>query len=380
MTDALIPSPPMALIAEITHRCPLKCPYCSNPLELVRRGDELSTEAWLDILDEAADLGVLQVHFTGGEPTARDDLRDLVARAEDRGMYTNLITAAVLLDRDGFAELADQGLQHVQISFQAPESDLADCIGGFSGGHERKLQAAKWIGELGMALTINAVMHRGNMDRVGAMIDLALALGAQRLEVANVQYYGWGLLNRNKLLPTRAQLEAMTETVEAARARLKGQLVIDYVVPDYYARRPKACMGGWGQRVMNVMPDGRVLPCHAAETITDLTVERAGERPLADIWRTGDAFTRFRGTAWMPEPCRSCDRREVDWGGCRCQALAVAGRADIADPACELAPDHHLMTEIAEADAGDVLLEFQYRTMSRTLSDQNSVKRRGPES
>ena len=312
---------------------------------------------------EAADLGVLQVHFTGGEPTARSDLADLVARAEARGIYTNLITAAVLLDRTGLARLADSGLQHVQISFQGAEKGGADRIGGFAGGHEKKLQVAHWVDELGLALTVNAVMHRGNVDQVRGMIDLALDLGAQRIEIANVQYYGWGLLNRSKLLPDRSQLSAMTATVEAARESLKGRLAIDYVASDYHARRPKACMGGWGQRVLNVMPDGRVLPCHAAASIPNLTFERVGERPLAEIWRAGEAFERFRGTGWMPEPCRSCDRREIDWGGCRCQAFAITGRAEATDPACDLSPDHHLIVGIAESESVPDPDAYRYRTM-----------------
>ncbi len=358
---------PLAVVCELTHRCPLKCPYCSNPLELVRKAAELSTEAWLDVIDQAADMGVLQLHLTGGEPTARTDLEALVERAEARQLYTNLITAAVTLTRERLGTLADKGLQHVQISFQGAETRLADTIGGFAGGHDKKLQVARWVTELGLPLTLNAVMHRGNMDHAERMFELALELGAQRVEIANVQYYGWGLANRAALLPTRGQLEAVTRTVERARARLKGRLVIDYVVPDYYARRPKACMGGWGQRILNIMPDGRVLPCHAAESIPELTFERVGDRPLIDIWRTSPAFTRFRGTAWMPEPCASCDRREIDWGGCRCQALAVTGRADATDPACELSPDHAVMGALVEREASDRLGSFQYRAMSGAL-------------
>ena len=367
-TPSTTVAPPLAVVAELTHRCPLQCPYCSNPVELIRKAGELSTQAWLDVIDEAADLGVLQLHLTGGEPAARSDLEQLVERAEARELYTNLITAAVTLTRDRLADLADRGLQHVQISFQGAEPELADKIGGYAGGHEKKLRAAGWVTDLGLPLTLNAVMHRGNMDHAERMIELALELGAQRVEIANVQYYGWGLTNRSTLLPTRQQLDAVTAIVEDARVRLKGRLIIDYVVPDYYARRPKSCMGGWGQRILNIMPDGRVLPCHAAGSIPDLTFERVGDRPLADIWRTGSAFNRFRGTAWMPEPCSSCERREIDWGGCRCQALALTGRADAVDPACELSPDHAVMGDLVEREASPVLGTLVYRTMSKSAA------------
>ena len=353
--------PPLALLAELTHRCPLSCPYCSNPLELSRRSAEMSTEEWLGLLDEAAALGVLQVHFSGGEPAARNDLADLVGHAETIGLYTNLITSGVLLDRQRLEDLAAKGLQHVQLSFQGAEPDIADRIGGYPGGHGKKLEVARMVGEIGLPLTVNAVMCRENLHQLDAMIELAVGFGAQRLEVAHVQYYGWGLFNRAALLPTREQLDRATATVEAARERLKGVLVIDYVVPDYYARRPKSCMGGWGQRFLNINPEGRVLPCHAAETIPGLVFERVGDRPLADIWRNGPAFTRFRGTGWMPEPCISCDRREIDWGGCRCQAMAVAGRADVADPACELSPDHDKMLAIAAAEGAGEGAAYVYR-------------------
>jgi len=355
------PQPPLALLAELTHRCPLRCPYCSNPVELSRRGSELDTGAWLGVLDEAAALGVLQVHFSGGEPTARADFDEMVEHAENKRLYTNLITSGVLLDRTRLEGLAAKGLQHVQLSFQGASPETADRIGGYAGGHVKKLEVAAMVSEIGLPLTLNAVMCRENLHQLDDMIELAVQFGAQRLEVANVQYYGWGLLNRNALLPTREQLDRATATVEAARERLKGVLVIDYVVPDYYARRPKSCMGGWAQRFININPEGLVLPCHAAETIPGLEFERIGERSLADIWRDNQAFTRFRGTGWMAEPCVSCDRRELDWGGCRCQAMAVAGRADVTDPACELAPDHDKMLAIAEAEGTARISDYAYR-------------------
>jgi pyrroloquinoline quinone biosynthesis protein E len=354
-------APPLALLAELTHRCPLQCPYCSNPVELERAAGELDTQAWMRVLDEAASLGVLQVHFSGGEPTARKDLEALVTHAADRGLYTNLITAGVLIDAKRMATLVAAGLDHVQLSVQDFEPANADRIGGFAGGHARKLEAARLVREAGLPLTINAVMHRQNLGHLDAIIDLAVALGAGRLEVAHVQYYGWALKNRAALMPTRAQLERATEIVMAARERLKGTLVIDYVVPDYYARRPKSCMGGWGRRFLNVNPAGKVLPCHAAQTIAGLEFDSVLERSLAEIWVDSEAFQRFRGTDWMPEPCRSCDRREIDWGGCRCQAFALTGDAAATDPACALSADHADLVATAERDSAGSTPDFIYR-------------------
>lgn len=349
-TDGRI-APPMGLIAELTHRCPLQCPYCSNPLELVRASQELDTGTWLRVLDEAADLGVLQIGFSGGEPTARKDLPQLIERAHGRGMYCNLITSAVLLDDALFARLVEAGVDHVQISFQDVEAVSADRIGGLPGGFRLKVAAARRVTAAHLPLTLNFVIQRGNMERVPEMIQMGLDFGAQRIEIANVQYYGWGLANRAALLPTRAQLESATAQVEVARNRLKGRMVIDYVVPDYYARRPKACMGGWARRFINVSPAGKALPCHAAETLPGFDFPNVRDHSLAEIWNRSAAFARYRGTDWMPEPCRSCERREIDWGGCRCQAFALTGEAGRTDPACEKSPDHAVMqAAVAESE------------------------------
>ncbi len=353
--------PPVALHAELTHRCPLQCPYCSNPLALEPAAGELDAAVWARVLDEAADLGVLQVHFSGGEPCARRDLEDLVAHATKAGLYVNLITSAYTLDRARLERLAAAGLKHVQISFQDVAAEEADQVAGTPEAHARKLAVAGHVVDLGLALTVNAVIQRRNIDRVDAFIDLALALRAGRIEIANVQYYGWALRNRAALMPTREQLMVMDGRVRARLPELKGRLVVDYVVPDYYARRPKACMGGWGRRFMNVSPSGKVLPCHAAETIPGMTFETVHDRSLAEIWRDSPAFVRYRGTDWMPDPCRSCDQRESDWGGCRCQALAIAGDADAADPACELSAHHGAMVALAETDARRTDAPFVYR-------------------
>lgn len=359
--------PPMGLIAEITHRCPLQCPYCSNPLELERAGTELDTATWLRVLDEAAALGVLQMHFTGGEPTARKDLPDLVRRASQQQMYTNIITSGMMLDERMMATLLDAGIDHIQLSFQDVEAGNADRIAGLRGSHAKKLKVAQLIKSAGLPLTANFVVHRQNLQNLPGMLALAEELEASRTEIAHVQYYGWGLRNRDALLPSRAQLEAATEEVEAARERLKGRMVIDYVVPDYYARRPKACMGGWARRFINISPSGKAMPCHAAETLPGFVFPSVRDTSLGEIWANDPAFRRFRGTDWMPEPCRSCDRREIDWGGCRCQAFAITGNAARTDPACSLSPDHALMEAVVEARSGEPP-EFAYRRIGASTA------------
>jgi pyrroloquinoline quinone biosynthesis protein E len=357
-------APPLAILAELTHRCPLQCAYCSNPLELAAAREELSTEVWQRVIDEAAALGALQIHFSGGEPAARRDLEQLVRHAAAAGLYSNLITSGVSLNRQRLAGLVEAGLDHIQLSFQDSEAETAERIGNYRGAQARKLAFAGWVRESGLPLTVNAVVHRQNLDHLEDLLALALTLGASRIEIAHVQYYGWALLNRRELMPTRSQLETANRIVAAARQRLSGRLVIDYVPPDYYAQRPKACMGGWGRRFLNISPSGHVLPCHAAETIPDMHFESVADRPLAEIWRDSAAFQRFRGTEWMPEPCRSCDRREIDWGGCRCQALALAGDAAATDPACALSPHHAALAAAAERESAAPAPDFVYRRMT----------------
>ncbi len=350
--NAPVLEPPLALLAELTHRCPLACPYCANPLELERTASELDTATWLRVLHEAAALGVLQVHFSGGEPTARRDLLDLVAGAAKAGLYSNLITSGIGLTEAALGRLADAGLDHVQLSFQDAESVSADRIGGYRGGHARKLEVARHIRAAGLPLTANFVVHRQNLARLPDMLALGEQIGASRIEIAHVQYYGWGLVNRAALMPSLAQLEAANAAVEQARHDLYGRITIDYVVPDYHAARPKACMGGWGRRIINITPAGLALPCHAAETLPGFHFPSVRMTGLAAIWRDDPGFRRFRGTSWMPEPCASCDRREIDWGGCRCQAFALTGDAAATDPACALSPDHALMADAVNAASG----------------------------
>ncbi|HET6619985.1 MAG TPA: pyrroloquinoline quinone biosynthesis protein PqqE [Dongiaceae bacterium] len=356
--------PPLAALLELTHRCPLQCPYCSNPLELERAKGELSTAEWMRVLDEAAELGVLQVHFSGGEPAVRRDLPDLVAHARRAGLYSNLITSGVTLDEPRVARLAQAGLDHVQLSMQDVDHQTAAHIANYPGVQGKKLAFARMVRAAGLPLTINAVVNRHNVVRVERMIDLAVALGAARVEVAHVQYYGWAIRNRAALMPTLEQVQEATARVEAARERLRGSIVIDYVLPDYYARQPKACMGGWGRQFLNITPSGEVLPCHAAQTISGLAFESVRHKALAEIWAASEAFERFRGTGWMPEPCRSCDQREVDWGGCRCQALAITGTAVAADPACALSERHGTLRALADSASSEPAPAFTYRRMA----------------
>ena len=355
--------PPLALLAELTHRCPLRCPYCSNPVALERAAGELTEEEWRRVLGEAAALGVLQVHFSGGEPMARRDLLALIASASDHGLYSNLITSGALGGEREISAFAAAGLKHVQLSFQDFTPANNDRIAGLAGAHARKTKFAAAVRAAGLPLTVNMVVHRQNLGGVPEMIDMALALGARRIEIAHVQYYAWALANRDALLPSRRQLDDATRIVEAARVKLKGVLAIDYVVPDYHGVRPKSCMNGWGRQFLNVTPSGKAVPCHAAESLPGITFPSVRESSLSDIWYRSDAFNRFRGTDWMAEPCRSCDRREIDWGGCRCQAFLLAGDAGRADPVCALSPDHGVI-ETALQQAESAPGPFVYRHYS----------------
>jgi len=338
---------PFGLLAELTYGCPLHCPYCSNPLDLGAYRDELTTAEWQRVLADARELGVLQLHLSGGEPLLRRDLAEIVRTASELGQYTNLITSGLGLTPRRAGQLRTAGLDHVQISVQAHEAALSDRLAG-TPSFERKLSAARLVKQLGWPLTLNVVLHRQNLDRVDRILDLAEELGADRVELANTQYYGWALHNRAGLLPSRVQVERAEVLVRAARERLAGRMEIIYVLPDYYSRYPKPCMGGWGRRQLTVIPNGDVLPCPTAHM---LPLPRASvrEHSLAWIWERSPLFQRFRGTDWMPEPCRSCDRRELDFGGCRCQAFQLTGDGGRTDPVCHLAPDHGIVAEAVHA-------------------------------
>jgi pyrroloquinoline quinone biosynthesis protein E len=362
LSDAKAEVPaPLGLLAELTHRCPLACPYCSNPLTFDDRADELDVATWARVFREAAAMGVLQIHLSGGEPASRRDLVDIAAAAHDAGLYTNLITSAIGLDRPRLARLKEVGLDHVQLSLQDVYAESADRIAGYPGAHVRKLAFAQTVRELEFALTVNTVIHRANIDRVADLVEMAASLGAGRVEIAHAQYYGWALRNRQALMPTREQVTHAMQEMESIRPRYQGRLVIDLVVPDYYARRPKACMGGWARRSLNVTPSGRVLPCHAAESIPGLQFWSVRDHSLQDIWRRSPAFQAFRGTDWMREPCRSCEMRDIDNGGCRCQAMAITGDAAATDPACELSPHHARLRALADREAMEADETYVYR-------------------
>ena len=370
----MIPNP-LALIAELTHRCPLHCVYCSNPLQLAGTESELSTEQWTNVFRQSGKLGMLHAHFTGGEPLARQDLTELIAAARAAGLYTNLITSGVGLGEQRLAALVAAGLDHIQISFQDSREDSANWIAG-TNAHAHKLELSHMIRRRGdgkrLAFTVNLVVHRQNLDHLEEMIAFIEQLNPDRVEIAHTQYYGWALANRTALMPTRAQIDAAVEIVAAAEKRMAGRVRIDSVVPDYYAKYPKACMGGWGRRLMLINPAGTVLPCHAAEVIPGMAFENVREKTLEWIWRESTSFCRFRGEDWMPEPCRSCDRRTEDFGGCRCQAFLLAADATVTDPACSLAPAHGIV-EAAVREANSDTAVAQAKTASSFVQLQRDT-------
>jgi pyrroloquinoline quinone biosynthesis protein E len=351
---------PLSLLCELTYRCNLQCPYCYNPLNLGAYRDELDVASWQRVVGEASDLGVLQIHVSGGEPTLVPDAAlAVVEAAAARGLYTNLITQGTFLDDALLERFVTAGLDHVQISIQAPEAELADRIAG-TRVHEKKLEAIDRVMLRNVAFTLNCVLHRANHDRIEATIALAERLGVRRLELANTQFYGWAYKNRAWLMPTREQVRHGEAVVAEARERLRGKMEIVYVLPDYFEELPKPCMHGWGNAFMTVTPNGTVLPCPAAAAITTLTFDNVRDRALRDIWESSESFVAYRGTGWMPQPCRTCDRREIDFGGCRCQAFAVLGDAGLTDPACAKSPHHARMLDAVAASPSP---EFTPRRM-----------------
>ncbi|QTL04730.1 pyrroloquinoline quinone biosynthesis protein PqqE [Aquabacter sp. L1I39] len=354
-------APPLGLLAELTHRCPLGCPYCSNPQALTPKADELDTEAWCRVLGEAADLGVIHVHLSGGEPAARPDLVPLISQCTRLGLYSNLITSAVGLTAARVAQLSDAGLDHVQISVQAADAARADAIAGYDGAFARKREIAAHVVAAGLPLTVNAVLHRANLDQMEGLITLAVEMGARRVELAHAQYYGWALLNRPALQAEAGAAGDAIAIAETLRERFAGVIVVDHVLPDYHATYPKACMGGWGRRILNITPSGRALPCHAAETLPGLDFWSVTDHSLSDIWHHSPAFNAFRGTHWMEEPCRSCPRKEVDFGGCRCQAMALSGRPQATDPVCRYAPDRAKVDAALAREAGQAPAPYRFR-------------------
>lgn len=348
--NASVPGP-LALIAELTHRCPLHCVYCSNPRELTRRAGELPASVWARVLSEAAELGVLQADFTGGEPLARPDLAEMIRAARQAGLYASLITSGLPLDQRRLEEIVRAGLDHLQLSFQGAEEESASVFSG-THSHAQKLRVAEWVQRHRIGLTLNFVVHRGNLHQLPEMLELAEQIGPQKVEFAHVQYYGWAFANRGRLLPTREQLDRSLAILKLAEERLRGRIRVEFVVPDYYSKFPKACMGGWGRKAMLVAPGGDVLPCHAANVIPGMRFENVQLRTLRQIWEESEAFRKFRGEGWMQEPCRSCDRRTVDFGGCRCQAFLLTADAEATDPVCSLSPRRGVVDAIvADVDA-----------------------------
>ncbi|MEV6907297.1 pyrroloquinoline quinone biosynthesis protein PqqE [Amycolatopsis sp. NPDC051071] len=330
-------APPLGMLAELTHRCPLHCPYCSNPVELITRDGELSTEEWLSVLSQARELGVLQVHMSGGEPLARPDLPILVEHATKLGCYANLVTSGLGLTESRLDDLVERGIAHIQLSVQGATAQRADLLAG-ARAHDRKLVVAELIRKAGLPLSVNVVLHRRNHDQLAGIIALAEEMGADRLELANTQYYGWALRNRDALMPTREQLAEAEPIVRAATERLRGTMEIIYVVADYYEPYPKPCMYGWGARQLTVAPDGSVLPCPASTAIETLEFDNVRDKPLAWIWYESASFNAYRGEDWMSDTCRTCDRRSLDFGGCRCQAFQLTGDAAATDPVCSRSP------------------------------------------
>ncbi|MGA4838665.1 pyrroloquinoline quinone biosynthesis protein PqqE [Streptomyces sp. G45] len=348
---APVPDPPWALLAELTHACPLRCAYCSNPVKLVGRSGELTGDEWADVLAQAADLGVVQTHLSGGEPLLRRDLTRIVAAADGAGIHTQLVTSGVGLHADRLAELVAAGLRSVQLSVQHTDPARALEIAG-ARAFDAKRRAAELVRAAGLPLGLNAVLHRANLDALDDLVELGLAWGADRVELANTQFYGWALRNRAALLPDPGQVARARAAVERWRRRLAGRMELVWVLPDYVDAVAKPCMGGWGAVSLTVAPDGSALPCPAAADLLGPAAPNVRDHRLAWIWRESEAFNRYRGEAWMPEPCRSCELRAVDFGGCRCQAHALTGDAARTDPVCRRSPDHGTVRALVDAARG----------------------------
>ena len=366
-------SNPMWLLAELTYACPLQCPYCSNPVEFARTGAELDTDDWLRVLRQARALGAVQLGFSGGEPLARRDLDTLIGEAHKLGYYTNLITSGLGMDADRVARFRQLGLDHIQLSFQAGERALNDLVAGTE-AFDHKLAMARAVKANGFPMVLCFVLYRENIDQMSHILDMAAELEADQVELANTQYYGWAVPNRDRLLPTREQLKRAEAVAHEYQERYRGRMKILYVVPDYYENRPKACMNGWGKIFLTVTPDGTALPCQAARQLPGLEFPNVKDHDVAWIWRESPGFNRFRGYDWMKEPCRSCPEREKDFGGCRCQAYLLTGDPANADPVCDLSPHHDVVLKaIDAAEAGsqaDSRKPFVYRNPrnSRELS------------
>lgn len=364
------PGPPLWLLMELTYRCPLHCVFCYNPTNFAVLDRELTTEDWLRVLREARALGAVQLGLSGGEPLARDDLEAIVAHAHELGFYTNLITSGIGLNETRIKALKQAGLDHIQLSFQDSTREMNDFLSS-TRTFDLKAKAAALIKQYGYPMVLNVVLHRLNIDHAEQILDMAERLGADYVELANTQYYGWALLNRERLLPSREQVRRAEDTTRKFRLKPGQRMRIYFVVPDYFETRPKPCMNGLGSVFLTIAPDGTALPCHAARTLPGLTFPNVREASVEWIWRDSPSFNRYRGDAWMKEPCRSCPDKTKDFGGCRCQAYLLTGDAANADPVCALSPHHHLVTEaVARADA--------LRTEASSLAEEKPLLFRDP--
>lgn len=366
---------PLWLLAELTYRCPLQCPYCSNPLDIARYSNELSTDDWLRVLRQAREMGAMQLGLSGGEPLVRKDLEEIVGEARTLGYYSNLITSGVGMDEARVAGLKERGLDHIQISFQASDEDLNNFLGGTQ-SFQHKVEMARAVKSQGYPMVLNIVLHRQNIEQIEDIIRMTIELKADFVELASTQYYGWSKLNLDALLPTRDQLRRAEQIAVDYQARMKDQMKIIYVVPDYFESTPKACMNGWGSIFLTIAPDGSALPCHAATTLPGLQFPNVRDYSIDAIWNESDAFNKFRGLDWMKEPCRSCPDKTKDFGGCRCQAYMLAGDAAAADPVCGKSPHHAaLVAEVdriesaSDSEAQAIPLVFRNMKNSKSLSE-----------
>lgn len=368
------PGPPLWLLAELTYRCPLQCPYCSNPLDFAKQGKELTTGQWIEVFRQARQVGAAQLGFSGGEPLVRQDLAELIKAARDLGYYTNLITSGIGLTEKRIAEFSEAGLDHIQISFQAADEEVNNMLAGSKKAFAHKLAMARAVKAHGYPMVLNFVTHRHNIDRIERIIDLCLELEADFVELATCQFYGWAELNRVGLLPTKAQLQNAERITNQYRARLEAQnhpCKLIFVTPDYYEERPKACMNGWANLFLDITPDGTALPCHSARQLP-VQFPNVLEHSISHIWNESFGFNRFRGDAWMPEPCRSCDEKDKDFGGCRCQAFMLTGDASNADPVCSKSAHHGIIlaarAEAEQAAAGMQALTMRNEKASRLIA------------
>lgn len=366
-------SPPLWLLAELTYRCPLQCPYCSNPVDFAKSGTELTTEQWIEVFRQAREMGAAQLGFSGGEPLVRQDLAELVKAARDLGYYTNLITSGIGLTEQRIAELSEAGLDHIQISFQAADEEVNNMLAGSKKAFAQKLAMAKAVKAAGYPMVLNIVTHRHNIDRMDRIIELCIELEADFVELATCQFYGWAELNRAALLPTREQLERAERVTQQWREKLEAQnhpCKLIFVTPDYYEERPKACMNGWGSVFLDITPDGTALPCHSARQLP-VQFPNVKEHSIQHIWQESFGFNKYRGFDWMPEPCRSCDEKEQDFGGCRCQAFMLTGDASNADPVCSKSAHHHIIVaareEAEHAPLGVEQMVFRNEKMSNII-------------